>query len=115
MESRCAVTLVVIVLCLLYLLPAVTALAQLRDRRLGDAATAVWALCIVLAPLFGSLAFWFVNPKPTGRLDELMKAFNQFRGSVSDIIGAQQDAVEVSRDRTEEEAARAFIQQERPS
>jgi hypothetical protein len=96
-------------------LPSLIALSQLRGRRLDDTATALWALCIVLVPLLGSIAFWIVRPEATGRLDELTKAFYQFRGSLSDIIGSQRDAVQAARERTEDEAAKALFQKDRPT
>jgi len=103
-------------LCLLFVLylPSLIALSQLRGRRLEDTAMAVWALCIVLVPLLGSIAFWVVRPEPLGRLDQLAKALYQFRGDLHDVVGAQRDAVQAARERTEEEAAQALIRKDRP-
>jgi hypothetical protein len=104
-------------LCLLLVLylPSLIALSQLRSRRLGDTAMALWALCIVVVPLVGSIAFWVVRPEPTGRVDDLAKAIDQFRWSLNDVVAAQRDAVQASRERTEEEAVRALTRQEKAS
>jgi hypothetical protein len=76
---------------------------------------ALWALCIVVVPLVGSIAFWVVRPEPTGRVDDLAKAIDQFRWSLNDVVAAQRDAVQASRERTEEEAVRALTRQEKAS
>jgi hypothetical protein len=96
-------------------LPSLIALSQLRGLRLDDTATALWALCIVLVPLLGSIAFWIVRPEATGRLDELAKALYQFRGSLSDLAGPQREAAQAARERIEDEAAQALIQKDRPA
>jgi hypothetical protein len=49
------------------------------------------------------------------RLGELTKSFSQFRESLNDIIGFQQNAVQAARERTENEAGQALIQEERPA
>ena len=75
--------------------------------------------CLIVAAVAGLVVTYF-RSKRAGRgldqrLDELAKAFHQFRGSLNDVIGSQRDAVEASREKTEEEAARALTQKDRPA
>ena len=67
----------------------------------------VSAVCLVT--IAGSLR------QAVSRLDELTKTFHQFRSSLNDIIGSQRDAIQASRERTEEEAAQAIMQEDRPT
>jgi hypothetical protein len=67
----------------------------------------VSAVCLVV--IVGSLR------QAVRRLDELTKTFHEFKASLSDVIGSQQDAIEASRQRTEEEAAQSLMQKERPA
>jgi hypothetical protein len=48
------------------------------------------------------------------KLDELAKAFYQFRGNSNDVLASQRDALQASRERAEEEAARSLLQQDAP-
>ena len=51
-----------LILLVVWVLPALVALRQLRERPLSDVAQAVWAVLIVGAPLLGTAAFFIVQP-----------------------------------------------------
>ena len=56
------VTLFNLLLLVGWLVLAVIALVQLRQRGLSETARAIWAALIVVIPIAGALAFWIVGP-----------------------------------------------------
>jgi len=40
-----------------------SALVSLRKRKLGETASALWAMLVVAMPILGAVAFWIVRPE----------------------------------------------------
>ncbi len=51
----------IVILVLLWLLPALIPLLNLRRREMEETAKAIWVLIIVLLPIVGPLAYFFMN------------------------------------------------------